>query len=123
MTRNNCGFALLCCLSMFGCEFHARDADTYRKVTRQLLETKQADIQGCYDGELKKDPKVGGTVVLKFTVKKESGKITGPTVDPSSTAPAALSNCVVQAIDGLTLDPPDARDGDATFRWEFQAKS
>jgi OOP family OmpA-OmpF porin len=28
----------------------------------------------------------------------------------------------VQAIDGLALQPPDARDGDATFRWEFQIK-
>ena len=116
------GYALLCCTLLCACSFHARDAEGYRKVTRELLETKNADIKSCYDAELVKDPKVSGTVVVKFTVKKDTGKITAPSLDGSSTAPAALGECVVKAIDGLTLDPPDARDGDATFRWEFQAK-
>jgi hypothetical protein len=105
------------------CQFHARDASSYRKVTRELLETKNGDIKSCYDVELKQDPKVSGTVVVHFTVQKESGKITAAQLDPSSTAPAALGHCVVNAIEGLTLDPPDARDGNATFSWEFRVKS
>lgn len=106
-----------------GCEFHARDADSYRKATRALLETRNADIKGCYDVELKKDPKVGGTVVVKFTVQKETGAISAAKVDGASTAPASLGDCVVKALDGLALDPPDERQGDATFQWEFQVKS
>ena len=112
--------ALLCSALACGCSFNARDADGYRKATRQLLETKDADIKGCYALLLANDANVAGTVVVKFTVQKKTGKIISPTVDASSTAPAGLGLCVVKVIDGLTLDPPDARDGDATFRWEFQ---
>ncbi len=107
-----------------GCSFHARDADSYRKATRALLETRSGDIKGCYDAELQKDPKVGGKVVVQFTVKKETGAISdAKVVEKKSDAPASLSECVVKAIDGLALDPPDKRDGDAQFEWEFQATS
>jgi len=107
-----------------GCSFHARDADSYRKATRALLETRSADIKSCYDVELKKDPKVGGKVVVTFTVKKETGTIADvKVVEDKSDAPASLSECVVKAIDGLALEPPDERDGIAQFQWEFQATS
>jgi hypothetical protein len=119
MTRTN-WIALLCLGALAGCSFHARDAASYRKDTRALLETKNDDLKGCYDAELKKDPKVGGTVVVTFKVAKKTGQIIGAKVDPSSTAPESLGRCVVQAIGGLALQPPDERDGDATFRWEFQ---
>jgi hypothetical protein len=29
----------------------------------------------------------------------------------------------MDSLKGLTLDPPDERDGEATFTWEFQAKT
>jgi TonB family protein len=114
---------VLCAVAASGCSFHARDASSYRKDTRALLSTKDPDIKSCYDAELKKDSKIAGTVVVKFKVEKETGKITDVKVDNDSNAPESLSKCVVQAIDGLALQPPDARDGDATFRWEFQVKS
>ena len=105
-----------------GCEFHARSADDYRKDTRALLEGRNGDIKSCYDAELKKDPKVGGKVVVKFTVKKETGAIEGAkVVEKKTDAPASLSQCVVNALNGLELDPPDERDGNAQFQWEFQA--
>jgi hypothetical protein len=114
----------LCCAFAGGCSFHARDAESYRKATRELLETRSSNIKSCYDVELQKDPKAQGMVVVKFTVKKETGVITDAKVDEvASTAPGTLGQCVVRAIDGLALDPPDERDGDATFRWEFQLKS
>lgn len=107
-----------------GCSFHARDAADYQKVTRELVESKGADIKSCYDSALKVDPKVAGTVVVKFTVQHETGKIANAKVDEtSSSAPANLGQCIVNALEGLVLEPPDARDGDATFQWEFQVKT
>jgi hypothetical protein len=115
---------LAACFGAVGCSFHARDADAYRKATRELLETRNPDIKSCYDAELKKDEKVSGVVVVKFTVEQETGKVTKVRVDDgATTAPASLGQCVVSVIDGLVLDPPDARDGEATFRWEFQIRS
>jgi hypothetical protein len=106
-----------------GCSYHARDADSYRKATRELLETRSGDIKGCYDGQLKDAPDTAGTVVVRFTVQAETGAIINASFDEvASSAPAALGQCVVAALEGLVLDPPDARDGDATFQWEFSAE-
>lgn len=107
-----------------GCSYHARDADSYRKATREMLETRSGDIQGCYDSQLKNAPDASGTVVVRFTVKAETGAVVNAQFDEvASSAPASLGECVVAALDGLVLDPPDARDGDATFQWEFKAKA
>jgi hypothetical protein len=38
---------------------------------------------------------------------------------PESTAAPELGQCIVSALEGLQLDPPDEREGDATFVWEF----
>jgi hypothetical protein len=104
-----------------GCSFYARDAEDYKKVTRELVETKNPSIKECYDVALATNDKVSGSVVINFTVEKKTGKIMNPVVDPKSTAPAELSECVVSAIDGLILDPPDAREGQATFTWNLEA--
>ena len=107
-------------LSALGCSYHARSAEDYRKVTRELVETRNGDIKACYDKQLVDDQAVSGTVVVSFTVKAETGQIANAKMDEvASSAPAALGECIVAALDGLVLDPPDARDGDATFRWEF----
>jgi hypothetical protein len=106
-----------------GCSFYARDAEDYRKVTRELVETRAGDIKDCYDVALQTDETVGGVVVVNFLVEKKTGKIMNPVVDEAqSTATPELQQCVVGAIDGLQLDPPDAREGQATFTWRFEAE-
>lgn len=117
------GGAALIALALAGCQFHARGPEDYRKVTREVLETRNGDIRGCYDKELEKDPKASGTVVVKLTVEKDTGVIKDVRLDEkATTAPKSLGQCVVGALDGLKIDPPDARDGQATFSWELKAK-
>ena len=82
-------------------------------VTRELVDTKQTDIKSCYGENT-------GKVVINFTVEKKSGKITNPAVDSDkSTADASVGECVAKAIDGLTIDRADMRDGDASFTWTY----
>jgi hypothetical protein len=105
-----------------GCTCLARDAETYRAETRTLLETKNQAIKDCYDQALVADPVLDGQVTVKFKVEKKTGKIMDTAIDPErTTAPEALSQCIVRAVDGLTLDPVDQRDGLATFSWTFKA--
>ena len=105
-----------------GCTCLARDAETYRAETRTLLETKNQAIKDCYDQALVADPVLDGQVTVKFKVEKKTGKIMDTAIDPERTkAPEALSQCIVRAVDGLTLDPVDQRDGLATFSWTFKA--
>ena len=106
-----------------GCSFYARDAESYREVTRELVDTRGTAMKDCYDVALQTDESVGGTVAVNFIVEKKTGKILNPAVDPANTnAPEDLQKCVISAIDGLQLDPPDAREGQATFSWTFEAK-
>ncbi|WP_434415142.1 hypothetical protein [Nannocystis pusilla] len=105
-----------------GCSCVARDAETYKNDTRSLLETRNKAVKDCYDVALTTDPKTDGEVVVNFTVEKKTGKIINVVADKERTkAPESLSKCIVDAIDGLILDPVDQRDGQATFSWKFRA--
>lgn len=107
--------------SAAACGGTARGLEAYRDDTSKLLETRNAQLQSCYSDALKTDAKLSGTVTVQFVVEKKTGAVTQPSVDQSkSTAPPVLGDCVVKAIDGLTLAPPDRNEGRATFVYEFK---
>jgi hypothetical protein len=102
------------------CQFYARDAKDYQKATRDLLDTKSAEIKACYESAKQADGKAKGTVVVHFLVEAKTGRVLAPEVLSESTAPKELGECVVKSINGLVLNPPDQRLGDATFSYEFK---
>jgi hypothetical protein len=103
------------------CSYYARGPEDYRKVTRDLLETRQAEIKNCYEDAAKEEgAEASGTVVVNFKVEAETGKIKDAKALPESSAPQELTSCVLTNINGLELDPPDQREGDATFTYEFK---
>jgi hypothetical protein len=111
-------------MAMTACSGTARGLEAYRTDTQKLLDTRSAQLQSCYDDALKANTKLAGTVTVQFVVEKKSGTIMNAVVDaPHSTAPAPLGDCVVKAIDGLTLDPADRNEGRATFVYEFKPAS
>ncbi|HEX3774149.1 MAG TPA: AgmX/PglI C-terminal domain-containing protein [Polyangiaceae bacterium] len=113
-------FALLSLVFIAGCSFQARSPDEYRDATQAVLETKSPDIKNCYDEALKTKSDLAGTVTVHFTVEAETGKIGNVSADVAKTqAPDALTQCVVKALDGLALNPPDANPGDGTFEYQF----
>jgi hypothetical protein len=104
--------------TVVGCAY--RSPEMYRDDTTKVLETRQADIRACYDAVLKGTPGAGGKVTVKFEIETEGGKIQNVVVDqPSSNAPAALGECVKKNIEGLAINPPDKRLGQATYVYEF----
>ncbi len=103
-----------------GCSFHARSPEKYEQDTRAVLESNAATLKACYDGVLRNDPNAGGNVVVRFDVQEKTGAITQVAIDETqSTAPQPVSDCVYQSLQGLVLEPPDARLGKATFSYEF----
>jgi TonB family protein len=103
------------------CGGTARGLEAYRNDTGALLETRTAQLQRCYGDALKTNAGLSGTVTVQFVVENKTGTITSPSVDQSkSTASPVLGDCVVKAIDGLTLAPPDRNEGRATFVYEFK---
>lgn len=109
-------------LAAAACTGTSRGLEAYRDDTTGLLNTRRAELATCYNDALKADARAHGTVTVQFVVEKSSGTIGHTAVDPArSNAPAALGQCVVHAIDGLVLAPPDRNEGRATFVYEFKA--
>lgn len=108
-----------------GCNVNikVRDQNGYRDDTAKLLATKNAEITACYDNVLKTTPGVQGKVTVQFTVAESTGKIEGAKADTAkTTAPQAVVDCVVNAINGLVLEPADPKKGQATFEYDFAPK-
>lgn len=102
------------------CSFYARSPEQYRTDTTTLLDSKTAEISTCYDAALKATPGAAGKVTVVFTVEEKTGKISDAKADPGrTTAPQPLIDCVVNALNGLMLAPPDQRKGNATFEYDF----
>lgn len=107
------GFALA---ALSGCSVAVRNADTYRDDVNKVLETKNGDVTACYNEALKAQKDLSGTVTVKFTVEHKTGVFKDITAD----GPTELSTCVTNALQGLTLAPPDdGHAGDATFTYQF----
>ena len=102
-----------------GCGGKARGVDTYRADTQRMLDTRSADLKTCYDAALASDPAMAGTVKVSFVVAKKTGEVTDAKLDPATTAPAPLGQCVLQALAGLRLEPGDRNEGRATFEYAF----
>lgn len=110
--------ASLATTALVGCAY--RSPEMYRDDTNKVLATKESAIRACYDDFLKGAPSAGGKVTVNFEVETEGGKIQNVTVDkPNTNAPDALGDCVKKNIEGLAIDQPDKRLGQATYVYEF----
>lgn len=104
-----------------GCSLHARGPEDYRKATRELLDQKSTSIEGCYRRELTDIAETQGTVVVSFNVEAKTGNLVkAKVVDEKTNATPQLQTCVLDALAGLKLDPPDQRTAEATFEWQFE---
>ncbi len=112
---------------MGGCSIAARSPEMYRDETSATLATKNDEIRACYDALLKTSPSASGRVAVHFDVPKDgeenAGRVSNVQVDPSNTtAPQPVADCVTKTITGAgPLSPPDQRNGNATFVYEFAA--
>ncbi|MCH2109971.1 MAG: AgmX/PglI C-terminal domain-containing protein [Polyangiaceae bacterium] len=109
--------------SVVGCQFHARSPEDYSKETQALVAKKRDQIESCYTKVLESDQKAEGVVAVKFKVAPKTGEVASAELDTkATTAPEAVGQCVLDAMKGLQLDPPDQREGVASFQMTFEAK-
>lgn len=118
---NTIRFSLLTMVAgLSACSFAARSPEMYRDDTAALMETRGSSIKACYDQALAANTALSGQVTVTFTVEHDTGQLTNVQADPAgTTAPPELAQCVVSSLSGLTLAPPDKRDGMATFVYDF----
>jgi hypothetical protein len=112
--------SVLALQSLSACQFYARSAEEYSSETSKLLQTKEAELKSCYDELLEKDAKLEGVVAVDFTVEAKTGAIKDPAINKEkTTAPEPLQKCVLDVMTGLKLDPPDQREGKASWAYDF----
>jgi hypothetical protein len=119
--------ALLVPLASIACGGAIREGNAYRDDTSKLIETQaNPKIHDCFDSMVKTTPgpaSLAGKTTVHFIVAKETGLITNASVvAESTTAQPPVAQCVVSALNGIKLEPPDGVDGDATFTWEFKVE-
>jgi hypothetical protein len=106
------------------CSATKRGPELYRTDTQTVLETRNTQLERCYDEVLASDASAAGTVAVQFVVAKKSGAFGQVAVDPArSTAPEPLVRCVIDAMQGLALQPGDASEGRATFVYRFEPRA
>ncbi|HEU0030327.1 MAG TPA: hypothetical protein VFQ53_06840 [Kofleriaceae bacterium] len=99
----------------------ARSAEQYREDTHTLLYASSTRLETCYETALAANPDAAGVVKVQFVVVARTGRLVRPRIDAThTTAPRELMTCVLDAIDGLRLEPADAQEGHATFVYEFR---
>jgi len=114
-------FTLGVLAGMVACAGTSRGLEAYRTDTSSLLGTRSAQVKACYDDALKTDANLAGMVTVQFIVEKQTGVVAHAAVALDQTsAPPALGQCVVKALDGLVLAPPDRNEGRATFVYDFK---
>jgi hypothetical protein len=113
-------FAIVAIASAWsGCA--VRSPEMYRDDTRKLLIAKRSVLEACYDAELQTHTDATGKVIVHFTVESSTGRVLNPKIDDLLSTPnRTLRGCVLDAMRDLVLSPPDDRNGDATFTWEFR---
>jgi hypothetical protein len=122
MKTNLLVISALSLAAVSGCAY--RDAKMWQDDTGKVFAAKTPDIQACYDGVLKNDPKAAGKVTIAFEVETEAGKIQSVTVEKANTtAPEPVQECVTKNIANLSVQPPDKRLGQGKWVWEFSPKS
>lgn len=117
-------FAVFAPLASVACGGAIRIGDAYRDDTVKLVQAQaNPKIQQCFQGIVKTTPtpkSLEGTTTVSFVVAKETGIVGNAAIVPGATTTQdPVNQCVLAALNGLKLDPPDNVEGDATFAWQF----
>jgi TonB family protein len=77
-----------------------------RDELRRVAGTHAAEVRHCYETELVAHPGMDGTILLAFTIQPD-GSVTGATAREDQPHVAALTTCVITAVQRWTFPPPE----------------
>ena len=102
------------------CTVWIRHPEYYASQVVELVDAQGEAITTCYDKVLEAQPEAQGQVVVSFAVVKKTGKFERIEVEADTTAPPALTKCVLDSLGTMSLEPPDRADGLLTLVWRFK---
>lgn len=93
-----------------------------QSAVARMIRAHMAEIQGCYERELREDPTFRGRVAITMTIE-ETGETTNVRVSEDTMSPPrpALGACVVQIVDAFAFQPgPTGGSVSFTFPFVFE---
>lgn len=78
------------------------DKDALSRVFR----SRGSALRSCYERELKKNPKIGGKLVIQFTIGA-AGRVTSASVASDSVGAPAVGSCVVSRVKSWKFPKPE----------------
>lgn len=86
------------------------------QAVASVFSRRKGAIKSCYEKELRRDSKISGRVVLKFTIGP-AGRITDISAVTNTTGVDSIAQCMVEKVQGWKFDPPEG--GAVTFTYPF----
>ncbi|HLV61212.1 MAG TPA: AgmX/PglI C-terminal domain-containing protein, partial [Fredinandcohnia sp.] len=76
-----------------------------RELIRRVIQANHGKFRYCYENELVRNPRLSGRIAVRFQIDAQ-GKVTFANVASTTMNNAAVENCVVARIRGLTFPMP-----------------
>lgn len=77
-----------------------------KNAVSAVISRQKSAVQSCYERELKKNPNIGGKLVVQFTIGT-AGRVTSASVVSDSVGSPAVGQCVVSRIQSWRFPKPD----------------
>ncbi len=77
-----------------------------KELIRQVIQKHIGEIRHCYEGQLKRSPKLAGKVTVKFVVSA-TGAVASSTVAASTTGDLELDACVARRVHTWVFPQPE----------------
>lgn len=97
-------------------DIEAVDGRIDKKSVAATIRRRQDGFQGCYETALKSNSKLGGKLVVEFTIA-EGGQVTSARVIKDGLNSGEVSNCVLSLLKRLRF--PEPSDGEVTISNAF----
>ncbi|MCC6808435.1 MAG: energy transducer TonB [Deltaproteobacteria bacterium] len=72
----------------------------------RVVKTRMAAIKECYERELKRNPKLAGKVVVRFTIDEE-GRVTQASIEENTLGEKAVGACIVSRFERFRFPKPE----------------
>ncbi len=96
----------------------ALDPNAIARVVRSRLSA----VKECYEHELKRNPKLAGKVVIRFSID-EDGRVASASVEENTMGDAEVGTCIVSRFERFRFPKPDGGTVTATFPFIFTPSS
>lgn len=90
-------------------------------ITR-VVKSRMSSIKECYERELKRNPKLAGKVVVRFTIDEE-GRVTQTAIEENTLGDKAVAACIISRFERFRFPKPEGGSVPVAYPFIFAPSS